>query len=148
MNFNKLKKQKGFTIVELLIVIVVIGILAAITIVAYNGIQNRGKAAAGQALANSISKKAEAFNTIESVYPTQAQLVANTGSGAALNPNEAKLDSTAAVLAAHVTASSAVDGTRVGYVATSTGGCVSWWDFAASTAVVKYIRVGGGGAGC
>ena len=33
--------QKGFTIVELLIVIVVIGILAAITIVAYNGIQNR-----------------------------------------------------------------------------------------------------------
>jgi type II secretion system protein G len=34
-------KQKGFTIVELLIVIVVIGILAAITIVAYNGIQQR-----------------------------------------------------------------------------------------------------------
>lgn len=34
--------QRGFTIVELLIVIVVIGILAAITIVAFNGIQNRG----------------------------------------------------------------------------------------------------------
>ena len=33
--------SKGFTIVELLIVIVVIGILAAITIVAYNGIQER-----------------------------------------------------------------------------------------------------------
>lgn len=31
----------GFTIVELLIVIVVIAILAAITVVAYNGIQNR-----------------------------------------------------------------------------------------------------------
>lgn len=36
-------KQRGFTIVELLIVIVVIGILAAITIVAYNGIQNRAE---------------------------------------------------------------------------------------------------------
>ena len=34
-------KQFGFTIVELLIVIVIIGILAAITVVAYNGIQNR-----------------------------------------------------------------------------------------------------------
>lgn len=34
-------KQTGFTIVELLIVIVVIGILAAITVVAYNGIQDR-----------------------------------------------------------------------------------------------------------
>ena len=34
-------RQPGFTIVELLIVIVVIGILAAITIVAYNGISQR-----------------------------------------------------------------------------------------------------------
>ena len=35
--------QRGFTIVELLIVIVVIGILAAIVIVAYNGIQTRAQ---------------------------------------------------------------------------------------------------------
>ena len=34
-------KKRGFTIVELLIVIVVIAILAAISIVAYNGIQAR-----------------------------------------------------------------------------------------------------------
>lgn len=36
-------KQKGFTIVELLIVIVVIGILAAISIVAYSGLQQRAR---------------------------------------------------------------------------------------------------------
>ena len=35
--------RRGFTIVELLIVIVVIGILAAITIVAYNGITQRAR---------------------------------------------------------------------------------------------------------
>ena len=34
-------RSRGFTIVELLIVIVVIGILAALVIVAYNGIQQR-----------------------------------------------------------------------------------------------------------
>lgn len=38
-------KQTGFTIVELLIVIVVIGVLAAITIVAFNGIQQRARVA-------------------------------------------------------------------------------------------------------
>ncbi len=35
------KRQRGFTIVELLIVIVVIAILATVSVVAYTGIQNR-----------------------------------------------------------------------------------------------------------
>jgi prepilin-type N-terminal cleavage/methylation domain-containing protein len=40
---RKIRANDGFTIVELLIVIIVIGILAAITIVAYNGIQSRAR---------------------------------------------------------------------------------------------------------
>lgn len=37
----KYRKEAGFTIVELLVVIVVIGVLAAITVVAFNGVQDR-----------------------------------------------------------------------------------------------------------
>jgi len=45
MEHSNKKTSSAFTIVELLIVIVVIGILAAITIVAFNGIQDRARKA-------------------------------------------------------------------------------------------------------
>jgi prepilin-type N-terminal cleavage/methylation domain-containing protein len=53
------KTTSGFTIVELLIVIVVIGILAAITIVAYNGIQNRAQNTSVQNDMVAMAKKIE-----------------------------------------------------------------------------------------
>lgn len=53
----KNKHRQGFTIVELLIVIVVIGILAAITIVAYNGIQTRARTAAVTSQLTQASQK-------------------------------------------------------------------------------------------
>lgn len=62
--FRKVKKPTstvGFTIVELLIVIVVIAILAAITIVAYNGIQNRAKASAAQTTVKQAAIKIQTY---------------------------------------------------------------------------------------
>lgn len=50
---------KGFTIVELLIVIVIIGILAAIVIVAYTGIQNRAYNSAVQSDLEQMVKRIE-----------------------------------------------------------------------------------------
>jgi prepilin-type N-terminal cleavage/methylation domain-containing protein len=55
-------KNTGFTIVELLIVIVVIAILAAISIVAYNGIQDRANDAAVRSGADRFIKALYQWN--------------------------------------------------------------------------------------
>lgn len=62
-------RNLGFTIVELLIVIVVIGILAAISIVAYSGVQSRARDSARLAKINSIAKAIELYNTEKGRYP-------------------------------------------------------------------------------
>jgi len=51
------KQVSGFTIVELLIVIVVIGVLAAVVIVAYSGIQERARASAASSALTQAAKK-------------------------------------------------------------------------------------------
>lgn len=59
----------GFTIVELLIVIVVIAILAAISIVAYNGIQARTKDTARIQKVTEIAKALELYKVDKGQYP-------------------------------------------------------------------------------
>jgi len=71
-----MKKDHGFTIVELLIVIVVIAILAAITIVAYNGVQNRARDTNNKTDAVSLVKVAEAVNADLGAYPQGATTAA------------------------------------------------------------------------
>ena len=67
---RKQNRQQGFTIVELLIVIVVIGILAAITIVAFNGIQQRVKETAAQSAAVQVGKKVTQYAALNAdLYP-------------------------------------------------------------------------------
>ena len=62
-------KQKGFTIVELLIVIVVIGILAAIVIVAFNGVQTRAKFSKINQDLKSMQKLIEIYKAEKGHYP-------------------------------------------------------------------------------
>lgn len=138
----KTNKERGFTIVELLIVIVVIGILAAITIVAYNGVQNRSRLSAAQSSANTIMKKAEAVNAVTGSYPTTA---ANFSANA-----ESAVASQGITLASAAPTSS--NGTNtVTYeacTAGATGGRVNYYDFVAGTAASKYIYVGAASTGC
>ena len=69
---KKYIRTSGFTIVELLIVIVVIGILAAITIVAFNGIQNRASDTSVQSDLTNVGKKIQAYKVLYDSWPKGA----------------------------------------------------------------------------
>lgn len=65
-----MQRRKGFTVVELLIVIVVIAILAAISIVAYNGIQTRAENTKTLQALTQYAKAVQMYAASKGQYPT------------------------------------------------------------------------------
>lgn len=64
------QKQSGFTIVELLIVIVIIGILAGLVITTFAGIQQKARDSERKTDINAIQKQLEAFYADKGYYPS------------------------------------------------------------------------------
>src|SRR5882757_2720666 len=76
-------RSKGFTIVELLIVIVVIAILATLVIVTFTGIQQKARDSQRQTDINAVDSHVEAYYAQNGTYPTAAML--NDGTWRAAN---------------------------------------------------------------
>lgn len=68
------KSVSGFTIVELLIVIVIIAILAAISVTAYTGIQNRANDSAIQSDLKTLATKLQLYKIQQDTYPANGTL--------------------------------------------------------------------------
>lgn len=81
--------NSGFTIVELLVVIVVIGILASITIISYMGVNSRAVASSLQYELKNAASILEADKTILGYYPATLEL-ANNNIGLKTNNDQLK----------------------------------------------------------
>jgi len=68
------QSQSGFTIVELLIVIVIIGVLAGLVIVTFSGIQSRARDTERQTDIKSVFSHVEAYYAVNGKYPSLAQM--------------------------------------------------------------------------
>jgi type IV pilus assembly protein PilA len=154
-NMINKRKDRGFTLVELLIVIVVIAILAAITIVAYSGITARANSSKAQANAESAQKVGEAMNADNGFYPALAVGTGSTSttSGFSGGSTSTKLPSGMSVVPGTATTASpaltpitAANGTNtVAYeclttCTSATGGWIQYWNF--STGAVNYVYLG------
>ena len=160
-SYNQIKqRRKGFTIVELLIVIVVIAILATITIISYNGITAKAHNVKVATNVETVQKVAEGCNADNSAYPAT---VANFTAGCGTTPTS-KLPagvtvilSTAAAgsaLAAVTTAATTYFSTAAnipnvyfaysGTAAVPTGGVLIFWDYStkAVTLPANYVYYG------
>jgi prepilin-type N-terminal cleavage/methylation domain-containing protein len=87
------KNSKGFTIVELLIVIVVIGILALLVITTYSGIQAKARNAKRQTDIASLQTQLEAFFSQNGYYPSLTDM----NSSSWLGTNMGSLDKNALI---------------------------------------------------
>ena len=74
-------KHRGFTIVELLIVVVVIGILAAIVTVAYTGITQRAENTKTVTGVNQAIKLLSLYKVTNGIYPNPGVTYVCLGSG-------------------------------------------------------------------
>ncbi len=87
------KRDQGFTIVELLIVIVVIGILALLVITTYSGIQAKARNSKRASDVKSLQTQIEAFFSQNGYYPNLTDMNSN----AWLTANMKSLDQNALV---------------------------------------------------
>ncbi|MGK2896777.1 MAG: type II secretion system protein, partial [Candidatus Saccharimonadales bacterium] len=89
------RKQSGFTIVELLIVIVVIGILAGLVITTFNGIQQKGRDTERETDVKALHSQVEAYWAQKGYYPSLTELNDRTASTGFVAVNLKGLDAEA-----------------------------------------------------
>ena len=79
IEIEETQQDKGFTLVELLIVIVILGILATVTVFAVTGITNKGKTSACNADLKVLQTAEEAYSANNGSYTTNQQQLVDAG---------------------------------------------------------------------
>lgn len=99
------KNKKGFTLVELMVVVVIIGILVAIAVPVYNGVSTNAQANADKATVRTLNGAVSMYMADDKITTKDAKITAGT-----------KADEAAAVLVAAGYIQSAPSATTIAHI--------------------------------
>jgi len=146
-NMNMKKAQQGFTLIELMIVVAIIGILASIAIPAYQDYIARAKFSEVLTLGTSDKTRISEYYQIEGAWPaTSGALAEFTAAGDSAYLTTVALTASTGVVTYTLAGIKAtdVDGKTVVLTPTDNGGNISW--ACVSTAAAKWVPKGCTGA--
>ena len=131
------RMQQGFTLIELMIVVAIIGILAAIAIPAYQDYTKRAHVSEGLSLAGGAKTAVSEFYSTNNAWPSNNASAGLASSTAITGNAVTKVEVSGSQVT--VTYNSKVDATNNTLIlaATASGGAITW-DCKAGTVDAKY----------
>jgi len=107
-----MKAQKGFTLIELMIVVAIIGILAAIALPAYQDYMGRSQMSEAMTLASGGKSAISEFYSNRGYYPTDNSSAGLAAATSITGKYVLKVDSAGGVITATLKGSGVVDGIK------------------------------------
>jgi len=83
---NLYRKKKGFTLVELMVVIIILAVLTAIAVPSYMALRNKARTAAAQSEMRNIATALELYNADKDTYPAVTTWNTDLQTGGYMNP--------------------------------------------------------------
>lgn len=124
---NSIRKQEGFTLIELMIVVAIIGILAAVAIPSYQDYTKRAHVAEGMSLASHAKSTVAEYYAAEAAWPS-TNVAAGLASANSLSGNAVTSVNIAGNGVITVTYNAKVSSAAsdIVFTPTDTGGGITW----------------------